>query len=221
RNPLHIAINFLNILGQDLRSLPPASPAMDDHVRQDITSIELALRRCRELTETWNIMLQPPGKTAEKVDLAGVVRQAAADTRLMPRARGARITMEGPDCAILFHAVLLKRALGNILLNAIQASPQGESVIHVAWSSDKGCVKLTVTDNGCGISAEQVEKIGQPFQSTKNRGEGTGLGLFMAMQTVRLFGGAIHINSEVGKGTTIAMHLLEFVPENLSLLPRA
>ena len=221
RNPLHIAINFLSILGKDLRSLPLAGSAMDELVRQDIGSIELALTRCRELTDTWNIMLQPPGKTAENVNLGRVVRQVAEDTRLLPRAMGARITHAGLDCDILFHPILLKRALGNILLNAIQAAPPGESVVHVSWTADNGCVRVTVTDNGCGISAEQIEKIGQPFQSTKSRGEGTGLGLFMAMQTVRLFGGGIHIESGVGKGTTIRMDFLEFDPENLARLPRA
>jgi signal transduction histidine kinase len=218
RNPLTVAINFLDLLGRDLRSLPATGQEVSGLVRQDMDSIELALTRCRELTDTWNTMLRPPSKTAEKVQLDQLVQQVVQDLRLLPEVSSTRITADGPACEVICHPVLLQRALANLVLNAVHACVPGEGTVQLKWIFLGGMVHLMVIDNGCGIAKEQLANLGQPFYSTKSKGQGTGLGLLMAIQTMRLYGGNLRVESEVGRGTTIHLELLTHNQANTNRL---
>jgi len=66
---------------------------------------------------------------------------------------------------------------------------------------------LSVTDSGCGMHPEVVERAFDPFFSTKAEGQGSGMGLFMTYNFAQRAGGAVRIRSEVGVGTTIQLLL--------------
>ena len=68
-------------------------------------------------------------------------------------------------------------------------------------------VEIAVTDTGCGIPAENIEKVFQPFFTTKEPEAGSGLGLSMTYGFVKQSGGHIKIYSEVGHGTTVKLYL--------------
>jgi PAS domain S-box-containing protein len=68
-------------------------------------------------------------------------------------------------------------------------------------------VRISVADNGCGISAEQIEKIFEPFYTTKEAGEGTGLGLSMVYGAVQRHGGVVEVESRLQEGTTFTIYL--------------
>ena len=103
----------------------------------------------------------------------------------------------------------LQQTLINLALNACDASAPGgrvslraesvEAADHPGW----GMVRITVADDGCGISAADRQAVFDPFFTTKKRGQGTGLGLSVAAQIVRNHGGQIELESEVGKGTRV------------------
>lgn len=205
RNPLAAAISFLELLEKDIDHLQ--STQAGGRVRQDLDCIELALTRCRELTDTWNTMLKPPRQTAEEVPFGSLVRKSVAGVRLNPPGDSAAFSMDGPECEVVGHPVLLERALGNLLLNAVQAAPPGEARVDLRWERDADRLRMTLADNGRGMNAEQVRTLGTPFQTTKGPAEGTGLGLFMARQALLLHGGALRIESEPGRGTTLHLEL--------------
>lgn len=105
----------------------------------------------------------------------------------------------------------LMQLFGNIVRNAVQAT-EGRRKRRVAVSvslckdSDgEDMVRVTVTDNGCGMDPAVLERIGDPFVTTKD--SGTGLGLFVARKVAEDHGGSISFHSEEGSGTTVVVTL--------------
>jgi nitrogen fixation negative regulator NifL len=99
----------------------------------------------------------------------------------------------------------LRQLFLNLLTNASDAMPRGGKVtVRVASSgSDDEVVAIDFSDTGEGISAEDLEKIWQPFFTTKPEGKGTGLGLAICRRIVEEHGGTIEIQSQPGEGTTV------------------
>ncbi|HVF37675.1 MAG TPA: response regulator [Sphingomicrobium sp.] len=104
----------------------------------------------------------------------------------------------------------LELALVNLILNARDAMPGGGEVgVAIDEVSDGGesFVRIRVSDQGEGIPPELIDKITEPFFTTKEAGKGTGLGLSMVMGFVQQSGGRFHVDSEHGRGTTIELWL--------------
>lgn len=107
----------------------------------------------------------------------------------------------------------LQQVFTNLLLNAIQATPQGGKIsIAARRSEDPAFIEFVVEDTGTGIPAEIRHKIFEPFFSTKEVGKGTGLGLSVCYSIVRRHGGMIKVASEYGHGARFTI-LLPAVPE--------
>ncbi|MDI6782577.1 MAG: ATP-binding protein, partial [bacterium] len=100
------------------------------------------------------------------------------------------------------------RILSNLVLNAIDAIQyeQGKVTVITTYLAKTDQILITVTDNGCGISPNIIQRIFDPFFSTKGSG-GTGLGLAVTQKTVREHQGNITVKSVVNKGTTFTVTL--------------
>jgi len=101
-------------------------------------------------------------------------------------------------------AVKLRRALENLIKNAVEAMPSG-GVLTVGLAQVDGGAVISVGDTGDGIPEEARASVFKPLFSTKPRG--TGLGLAIAKQSVEAHGGSIGYESEVGKGTVFTLRL--------------
>jgi signal transduction histidine kinase len=100
--------------------------------------------------------------------------------------------------------------LANLVSNAIDASAPRQTVKLTASAGPGGWLHLQVTDEGCGIAPELIDRIFDPYFTTKVFGEdvrGFGLGLTVSQKIVHLHGGTIAVTSEPGRGTvlTVAM----------------
>lgn len=115
---------------------------------------------------------------------------------------------------VLVDEVQLKQAVLNLLVNARQAMESGGELI-VRTQRVGNDVRLSITDTGCGMSAEDLEKCFDVFWSTKSRG--TGLGLASAKRIVEEHGGSMTAVSELGTGTSISIQL----PLAVELVPRS
>ena len=104
------------------------------------------------------------------------------------------------DVTLVADRKQLIRAFGNLVKNSIQAIPHGEhGVIGILLTADVDTIKVSVTDNGKGISKEEQEKIFEPYFTTKSGG--TGLGLAMVKDIFNEFGGVISFQTTEKKGT--------------------
>jgi two-component system NtrC family sensor kinase len=101
----------------------------------------------------------------------------------------------------------------NILTNAAQAI-EGEGTIRISveCDDDDKMLVVTISDSGPGISEEELKRIYEPFYTTKEVGEGTGLGLWICESIVRAHGGTMECTSEAGKGATFIVSLPVEVP---------
>ena len=100
----------------------------------------------------------------------------------------------------------LKQIVMNITLNATQAMESG-GVLHISSRGKDETVILQFADTGPGISSEIIDRIYDPFFTTKDIGEGTGLGLAVSLSLVQQLGGQIEVASQVGQGTTFTVIL--------------
>ena len=98
----------------------------------------------------------------------------------------------------------LKQLFINIIKNAIEASKEGGKVTVTLLAEDHQ-LTILVKDNGCGMSEDRLNRIGEPFYSSKEKG--TGLGLTVSFKIVQSHNGSIHFNSEKGKGTEAVIKL--------------
>lgn len=106
----------------------------------------------------------------------------------------------------------LRQVLINLLSNAIHAiSDQGRITIQIEASANGAAI--SVSDTGTGIPKERLEKIFEPFFSTKPPGEGTGLGLFVTREIVEKLGGTMSVESQVGEGSRFTVEIPANHPE--------
>jgi len=101
----------------------------------------------------------------------------------------------------------LQQIFLNVINNAFAAMSDGGHLDITARGEDKDFVSATITDNGCGIPEEDLERVFEPFFSTKTKKGGTGLGLSITYGLVQEIGGMINVQSEVGKGTSFIITL--------------
>ena len=122
-----------------------------------------------------------------------------------------RVLVLSDDLDLRVHAVEgpsrgLVRALRSLLKNAIQASPPDE-LVQLRFARHGDTIEAVVSDKGPGMPPEILQRIGEPFFTTKVPGEGMGLGLFLTRALAEQLGGDVEITSKPGAGTTASIRL--------------
>jgi hypothetical protein len=160
---------------------------------------------------------------------------------LLPRMLGGHIALETIYSSQLPHiaadTALIEQIVMNLAINARDAMPKGgklhieTSVVDLDFVAARRYtdgrpgrfVCLTVTDNGCGMEPGLMQRIFEPFFTTKEMGKGTGLGLATVYGVVKQYQGWIHVQSEVGAGSTFKTFLPasdQIAPAALALTPQ-
>lgn len=94
----------------------------------------------------------------------------------------------------------------NVLSNAEHAIEKTGEISIITWLNGRYVV-VQISDNGCGIKNDDIQKIGEPFFTTKKAGEGTGLGLSITKNIIKEHNGLFQIESEINKGTSVTIKL--------------
>lgn len=189
---------------------PPGLPA---GTLADVQLIREQVRRCREVLQQLSVEAgHPLGEQLADLALADVMD--AALTALPGAERVEWTASQGPRGRVAAPRRALARTLRSLVKNALQATTDGQRVT-VALSVDDGSAQVVVTDAGPGMDAEHLGRAFEPFFSTREPGEGMGLGLYLGRGLVEELGGTLTLHSEPGKGTraTLRLPLLEQAPE--------
>jgi len=169
----------------------------------------LANREVLRIEALVNLLSQYVSKNQQsftRVKLNAVVADAVQSLQAACESKNISLQtqLEATADAINGNSLQLEQALLNLLLNAVEATPAGGAVA-VRTCDGPGQARIEVRDSGAGIPAEDVERIFEPFYSTKARGSGLGLGI--TRRIIRDHAGNIEVASEPGRG---AIFMLTF-----------
>ena len=109
------------------------------------------------------------------------------------------------SCVIPVRAAV--EALSALVKNALDASPEGKPVALRAVQQDRRRVRFLVRDEGIGMTSEVMERVAEPFFTTKAPGQGMGLGAFLAHLFAQTLGGQLLFESKPGQGCTAILEL--------------
>jgi two-component system OmpR family sensor kinase len=164
------------------------------------------VRQLERTIENFRLSLRRHEMERQLVQVDGLVEQALAACSVEDHGPVAVKYEEGAaKCDVFGDPFLLSSALGNVLRNALEASPTDSPVeLHVA-RRDRAAVAISVRDRGRGIDRADRERVFEPSFSTK--GSGLGLGLHLAREIVRSHGGRVSMGETAGGGTTVTVVL--------------
>jgi signal transduction histidine kinase len=171
--------------------------------------MENAMRHCVEMLDTWQRLIRKNPQHQTRFLVHDFVRACAESCRLAVQAGRAQMVFEalGEEAELLGDRVQLARVLANLLQNALHALPAEGGVLRVRSVISETSVRVSVSDNGCGISEENLKKIFAPSFSTRLKLGGMGLGLFIAQKVAQAHGGSVTVESALGHGATFTLEL--------------
>jgi signal transduction histidine kinase len=137
-------------------------------------------------------------------DAAALVESMATDKKLR-----LAVTLLDEDQSIQTDGTKMRQMLVNLLSNGIKFTDKGD--VHLGCAVSNGILEISIADTGCGIAAENIEFVFEPFwqaeQTATRKTGGTGLGLSVTRKLARLLGGDVTVASRLGSGTTFLLTL--------------
>jgi signal transduction histidine kinase/HAMP domain-containing protein len=207
RTPLNSIIGFTDLLlTQDLGS--PLSEQQRDFLETVARNGRHLLELINELLDLQRIAAGRMELKPEAVDLEALLTDATSSVHAqVQKHRHALVVTPSPGLRVQADRGRVRQVLLNLLSNAIKFTPDGGHITVAAGPVNGGSeVQIAVTDTGIGIAAEDQPKLFQEFSqldaSASRKYEGTGLGLALSRRLIELHGGAIGVESEMGKGST-------------------
>ncbi len=202
----HEIKNPLNSIALHLEVLRARLEGEGREVAQEIDVIANEITRLDRVVKTFLDFARPLDLNLVDTDAGTLMREIA--TLVAPEAAGlgVEVSLECGPAPVLLRADrdLLKQALLNVVMNAVEAMKDGGRLELSARQTGRECV-IRISDQGAGIPPEVRDKIFNLYFTTK--GSGSGIGLAMTFRVVQLHNGTIDFTSEVGKGTTFWLRL--------------
>jgi len=183
-------------------------PGLPEQVLMDLSKIESASLHAREVISKLMLFARQTLPTRKKANLNEIVEEGLyfLDSRCMKAGIELQRNLSSDLPEISVDPAQIHQVLVNLVVNAIQSMEAGGDLEVKTFSRD-GFVCLSVADSGCGMTKDVQKKIFVPFFTTKDVGEGTGLGLPVVHGIVTSHGGAIEVDSRPGSGTRFTIRL--------------
>ena len=205
-NPLEAVVNLIFLA----KGMPETTPALREHLELAEHELDRVAHLTRQTLGFYRDSNQP-----EEIQLQPVIQSVLKLYGNKIAARGIHIECDIVECPPVWGmAGEMKQVVSNLIANAIDAVPPGGRIrIHAgsAQTSDGAVAEIVVEDDGPGVGPDHVERIFDPFYTTK-RDVGTGLGLWVTREIVGRHGGSIHLRADgtadgALKGAAFIVHI--------------
>ena len=183
----------------------------DPQVDKDLQRVVREARRCHHIVHNLLLFARKTKPERKVMNLNELVENVLDLRATQLRLDNVEVDMDLaenlPRTLGVYHQI--QQVLLNIINNAHQAmlEVRGRRALKVSTFAEEGKILIRVSDSGPGIAASIMEKVFEPFYTTKAAGQGTGLGLSLSQGLVKEHGGQIRVESLVGKGTTFIVEL--------------
>jgi signal transduction histidine kinase len=203
RNPLSAVVLHVDLLSEELQQPTPESPTA---VAEALTEIKTHLARVEDLVHDYLSLVRVGHIQPTPQDLGAAVQAWAPEFHALAGPHGVTLQLAGLTelGCVAFHAATLRRAVLNLVQNALEAMPQG-GTLTLQGRRRRTTIELDVGDTGGGIPPEQHARIFEPLYTTK--AGGTGLGLYIVQEVVVAHGGQVTVQSVAGQGSTFTITL--------------
>ncbi len=195
-NPLSAIIGYVDVLNK-------TTDISDEDKRRFLSNIKQEVSRIDRIIKTLLDYARAKEFEIKKVNINDIIRDAVNILETQGIFNDIELTknLDENMRTIDADAHQISQVIINLLLNAVDAlDGNGEIVISSSVDSENK-VEVSVKDNGAGIDEENLDKIFDPFYTTKEPGKGTGLGLSVSARIVQYFGGEITVDSKRGEGS--------------------
>lgn len=203
KNPLNVINLSVDHLGKKFMEGDRANP---DQTTKLITSVKDEITRIGQMASDLMNYGRPAPLSLERTDMRELLQETITLVSAQADEQGVEINVEddGIPANVMGDGERLKSCLSNIAINALQAMPAGGRLAARVHKSD-GVVEVMIADTGAGISPESIDKIFEPYFSTKKTG--VGLGLAVTKKIIEEHHGSIEVRSEINHGTSFILKL--------------
>jgi len=196
------------LLAVDVAQRRLECPQGKETLRECLDTIQAAASRCERIVRSVQEYARAGTLPRELCGVRGVADRAMEAARDRAARHSITLRLSGAERLpmVLMNPIEMEQAIVNLLVNAAEASEPGREVHLRVWA-EADQVRIACGDRGCGMTPEQMERIFDPFYTTKLRTGGTGLGLSIVQSIVRQHGGTIDVRSTPGRGSTMTIAL--------------
>lgn len=208
RNPLTVVHGYAQLLSEELETLTQQHGDEASDALEYLDIISRNVRRACDLAETWRNLGNDDRRAWEPMCMQDLIQEVILGVRPSVLTANAAIEYHGDEkpLHVLGNAAQIVRALQNLVSNALYALPQKGGRIGIQCGRrDPDSVCVEISDNGCGMSSDALQKVFEPYFTTKRQGGGTGLGLTITRKIVENHDGRITVESAPSQGTRFTL----------------
>jgi PAS domain S-box-containing protein len=201
RNPLQAIVGDLYLIAFDVASMPEGEKK--ESIKESIGAIRKSVEYVDKIVQDLQYFAKPLKPSVQKTDFEEICQEVLLGNSF-PENIDVKYVVEDEAKDIVSDPALLKRLLGNLVDNAVQAMPDGGK-LEIRALRDLNDVVVTVEDSGVGVPEEAKSKLFTPLFTTKSKGQG--FGLAVVKRLTEALGGTVTFESEKGKGTKFTVRL--------------
>jgi len=238
--PLTVVSGFIQLLNKKLNRVSRLDVEDLEFIRERLRIVERQVGNCIEISRRYLGFLRHQTGDSQTTGVRQLMNDLEQLVRVHPGIQDNEFTCTTPDTdmCVKINGTDVIQILLNLVVNGFQCTPQAHNVMVGAeilrtplqlsefrdgpndrflnmesMDNTPPVVKFRVTDDGPGIPSEVLPKIFQPYFTTKGPRHGTGLGLNIVQRLVKEGNGALHVHTQIGKGTTFAIYLAGVEPQ--------